>query len=84
MIKLSSPSGKGKIPQYSTDPTSPAAESAWVLATGVGGTGTPVGLLLAITVEVFASYTYALKYRTAQGTTLILSDTATNGLLLEA
>ena len=75
MIKLSSPSGKGKIPQYSTDPASPAAESAWVLATPVYSDGTPLGLLLAITHTVITGYTYTLKYRTKQSTTVTVGLT---------
>ena len=71
----------GGIKQYSTDPTSPRAETAWVLRQGTGGgivqlstEGVPMGLLLALTYATTTSstgvaYTYQFSYRTREGTT---------------
>lgn len=64
-----------KIKQVSTDPSSPKAETAWVLRSGSGGAipdGTPIGLLLALTYKDNAgvAFTYQFSYRTKEGTTL--------------
>ena len=68
------------IPQITADPASPDAESAWVLRSGSGGAiadGTPIGLLLALTYKDNAgvAYSYALKYRTKDSTTLSVALT---------
>jgi hypothetical protein len=52
------------IPEVTSDPATPVAGQAWVLKEG---TGTPLGLLLAITT---AGVTYFLSYRTYEGTTV--------------
>ena len=62
-----------KIPQYSTDPVSPKPNSSWILKTFVGGagSGTPIGLLLALTsAGSGGSTTYQLSYRDTEGTTI--------------
>jgi hypothetical protein len=74
MIRLDN-GGSGKIPQLNSDPSTPRAESAWVLRTGSGGAiadGTPIGLLLALTYQDNAgvAFSYAFSYRTKEGTTL--------------
>ena len=63
------------IPQFSTDPSSPNPEDAWVLRSGSGGAiadGTPIGLLLALTYtdNEGADFTYQFSYRTKEGTTV--------------
>ena len=68
------------IPQFSTDPVAPVAETAWVLRTGSGGAiadGTPIGLLLCLTYTDNAgvAFSYALKYRTKENTTLSVALT---------
>ena len=70
----------GEIPQYSTDPSSPLAETSWVLRSGSGGAiadGTPIGLLLALTYQDNAgvAFSYLLKYRTKENTTLSVALT---------
>lgn len=63
----------GHIPELTSDPSSPAPEDAWVLRSGSGGVGSgeSYGLLLALTQPgTGGSYTYALKYRTQEGTTI--------------
>ena len=60
--------GSSTIPQLNADPVSPAAQSAWVLTTTTTF-GTPIGLLLALTSEV-NNYSYSLRYRTLEGTTV--------------
>ena len=57
------------ITQLSADPASPTAQQAWVLATSTSTGGTPMGLLLSIT-KPSSVYSYALKYRTLEGTTV--------------
>ena len=61
--------GTAAISELYADPTTPAAQSAWVLATQVATVGSPVGLLLTLT-QASTSYSYALKYRTLEGTTI--------------
>jgi hypothetical protein len=65
--------GVTTIPEYYTDPVSPVAEQAWVLATGSGAIadGTPMGLLLALTYtgNGGSGFTYQFSYRTIEGTT---------------
>ena len=80
-INISAPPG-GKIKQYSTDPTNPKAETAWVLRQGTGGgidhlstEGMPMGLLMALTYATTASqtgvaFTYQFSYRTKDSTTV--------------
>lgn len=55
------------IQEYDADPTSPTAETAWVLK--AGGAGTPIGLLLSLTYDGSAP-TYQLSYRTLESTTV--------------
>ena len=66
-------SGSITIPEYLTDPSSPAANSAWVLRTIQGGlqAGNPVGLLLALTYATSAGVSsYQFSYYTTEGTTV--------------
>lgn len=56
------------IPELSSDPVSPTAQTAWVLATPDGIGGTPRGLLLALTYSGIE--TYQLSYRTLENTTV--------------
>jgi len=77
IIEIFNPSSGGSasgttIPQLSSDPSSPAAQTAWVLRTGSGGSGggKPIGLLLSLTQpNTGGSFTYQLSYRTIEGTT---------------
>lgn len=59
----------GSIPQVTTDPVSPAAQSAWVLRTPGLVDGNPVGLLLSITSPATPDI-YRFSYRTNEGTTV--------------
>ena len=65
----------GLIPQLDSDPASPDQQTAWVLSEPVYSDGTPIGLLLAITQSAITGYTYALKYRTEQDTTITVGLT---------
>ena len=57
-----------KIPEYSTDPATPAAGEMWVLRADTGGTeGSPTSLLLTLLQNVGSSSTYTLKYKTTSG-----------------
>jgi hypothetical protein len=59
--------GSGTIPQFSSDPSNPSANSMWVLKTPQYQLQTsifPLGILLATQVNV-----YKLSYRTSEGTT---------------
>lgn len=73
-LKINPTSGKldlvGVIPQLDADPSSPNSEDAWVLKTTTveANTGSPVGLLLAITHP--ETYSYQFSYRTIAGNTL--------------
>ena len=62
---------KDIIPQLDSDPSSPKAQDAWILASttmGVGG-GEPYGLLLALTQPgVGGSSSYQFSYKTKEGT----------------
>lgn len=75
----------GKVPQYSSDPSSPAAEDAWVLLTSTGGAGggTYKGTLGLgfpyLSPSTGGASTYALKYRTKEGTTKTFSG-GTSGI----
>ena len=60
-------SGSATIPQYNSDPGSPAVNSAWVLKVPQYQLQTslfPLGILLATQVNA-----YKLSYRTSEGTT---------------
>ena len=65
----------GRIPQRSTDPTSPQAEDAWVLKQQSAGTGG--GIIQAflglgfpmLSPGVGSSTTYSFSFRTKEGTT---------------
>lgn len=67
---------KDIIKQYSSDPTVQNEES-WVLASGGGGvTGSPLGLLLALTrAEDGSDLTYQFSYKTKEATTKRVSLT---------
>jgi hypothetical protein len=64
------------IPELTTDPTTPAAQSAWVLKSGGGGgipDGTPIGLFpftLTYTGAGGTPATYQFSYQTLEGTTI--------------
>jgi hypothetical protein len=60
-----SPSGGSNLPEYGSDPVSPANGDTWVLRQGV--VGSPLGMLLALTT---AKSTYKLSYKTISGTTV--------------
>ena len=59
----------GAIPELLTDPVSPTAQSAWVRATMLTAPGQPLGLLLSLT-RAIGTYSYELRYRTLEGTTV--------------
>lgn len=65
----------GGIPQYNSDPVSPAAEDAWVLRTTSGGAGggklkSYFGLGFPVTTPgTGVTSTYQFSYRTLEGTT---------------
>lgn len=59
----------GAVPQLYVDPAVPAQQTAWVLATQTAESGSPLGLLLSLTVSI-TTYSYSLKYRTLEGTTV--------------
>lgn len=63
------------VPEYSSDPASPAAEDIWILRSGsVSGGGEPtVPFPLLFTTAGAGSYSYELSYRTAAGTTIRVS-----------
>lgn len=64
------------IPELTSDPASPSPEDAWVLRSGsASGGGSPIGLLLSLTTAGTASYTYELKYRTLENTTVAVTLT---------
>jgi len=70
--------GSNAIPELSSDPSSPAAQSAWVLRSGQGGagldgiSGTPIGFLLLLTYAGVqgVAYSYQFSYRTTENTTV--------------
>ena len=59
----------GAVPQLYVDPATPAPQIAWVLALQTAASGSPLGLLLSLTVST-STYSYSLKYRTLEGTTV--------------
>lgn len=59
-------SASSAISEVYSDPASPSANSAWVLATPTTVVGSPLGLLLSLTYSV-TSYTYAFSYYTTEG-----------------
>lgn len=61
--------GSSGIPQLTSDPVAPTATQTWVLATQTTAVGSPIGLLLSLT-HAANGYTYALRYRTLEGTTV--------------
>lgn len=64
----SSGSGSVNIPELTVDPVSPPSQSAWVLRSGGSSlTGTPLGLLLSLTHDITAAFTYQLSYQTIEG-----------------
>jgi hypothetical protein len=67
--------GGSSIPEYTSDPVSPTAETAWVVKSGSGviPDGTPIGLLLALTYTGNEGiFSYQLRYRTLEATTVNL------------
>lgn len=57
------------IAEVTSDPASPVAGQTWVLHTTVTGvTGTPLGLLLAITYSSSTTNLYELSYYTLENT----------------
>lgn len=73
-IVNSTATGGGSIPQYDTDPASPAAEDAWVLksgsVTGGGKLQFLFGLGTPVTDSGTGGVTYQFSYRTQEGTTI--------------
>jgi hypothetical protein len=57
------------MPEFISDPVSPAHNSTWVLATPVTLAGSPLGLLLALT-QATPVFIYQLSYRTLEGITI--------------
>lgn len=62
------PPSSGLLPQYNSDPLSPSSQTAWVRKNTLIATGSPIGLLLALT--SVGSFSYDLRYRTLEGTTV--------------
>jgi hypothetical protein len=57
---------------YNTDPVGPIAGQTWVRADTLIPAGASLGLLLSLT-QATTSYTYQLKYRTAENLTVGVS-----------
>lgn len=64
-IKL--PEDPAHIPEYTSDPVNPCPETAWVLKTVPAVTGSPMGLLLAITYPADVITIYEFSYQTLEG-----------------
>ena len=62
-------SGSTTIQELYSVPVTPVAGSMWVQANAVLTAGSPMGLLLSLT-NSNSTYTYSLKYRTNEGTTI--------------
>jgi hypothetical protein len=62
-----SSSGTPVIPELYADPVSPTHEQTWVLATPLSTTGSPIGLLLALTYST-TKVSYQLSYFTLENT----------------
>lgn len=58
--------GAVSIPELYSDPVSPSPEEAWVLASSSGVTGSPIGLLLALTYAA-PLLSYQFSYKTIEG-----------------
>ncbi len=69
MVETGTGGGTGvvSIPQYDTDPVSPADEDVWVRHTGPLAAGSPIGLLLALTHATAVPDKYYLSYKTIGG-----------------
>lgn len=66
---INSSNGSVTIPELTSDPVSPAPESAWVLRTDVPEIiGSPIGLLLSLTYATSSLPTYQFSYQTLEGT----------------
>ena len=61
------PPATASIPEYTTDPVSPAVEDAWVLHTVPTGAGVPIGLLLALTYSGTGTEKWEFSYKTSTG-----------------
>lgn len=61
--------GASGISQLTSDPVTPTLEQTWVLATQVATVGSPMGLLLSLT-NAQNRFTYQLRFRTLEGTTI--------------
>jgi len=62
-------SGNSTIPELTSDPSSPTAGQAWVLATPLAAIGSPIGILLALTYAT-TTFSYQFSYRTTENTTI--------------
>lgn len=61
---------KTPIPQYTTDPSSPEQEEAWVLRSGGSGAiGAPLHMGVTQLSAGGAGFTYQFSYRTKENTT---------------
>lgn len=61
---------KTPIPQYTTDPSNPTPEDAWVLRSGgAGGIGAALSMGATQFPGAGAAFTYQLSYRTKESTT---------------
>lgn len=58
-------SSSSTISEVTSDPVSPTAGQTWVLATQIAASGSPIGLLLALT-QATAQYIYQLSYYTSE------------------
>ena len=64
---INSPSVTVNIPEVLSDPVAPTVGETWVLFTPPSATGTPIGLLLALT-RSDSMGTYQLSYHTTEDT----------------
>lgn len=60
------------ILELTADPVTPRPQTAWVVSTVVLTGGSPMGLLLALT-NANTTYSYKLKYRTLENTTIAVT-----------
>lgn len=66
------------IPEYTSDPGSPAARDAWVLRSGSASGGGDLMMLIGgfpLTTPGSSTYTYTFKYRTDEATTVSVALT---------
>jgi hypothetical protein len=59
--------GGSTMAQVNVDPSTPSAGQTWVLATPIAASGSPIGLLLALT-QSTTQYAYQFSYYTNENT----------------